>query len=75
MKALIQDPAVPRVEGTPPTLIEKDYESFYVDARAVGRGRIRGAPVREAKENGLPVAKEIAVKSAIPEPAAASVSW
>lgn len=35
MKALIQDPAVPHVEGTPPTLIEKEYESFYVDARAV----------------------------------------
>lgn len=64
VKALIQDPAVPRIEGTPPTLIEKEYESFYVDARAVGRGRIRGATLREAKENGLPVAKEIAKEGA-----------
>jgi len=62
--ALIQDPSVPRVEGQPPKLIEKEYESFYVDARAAGRGRIRGATVEEAKANGKPVAKEIAAKGA-----------
>jgi hypothetical protein len=62
--ALIQDPSVPRVEGQPPKLIEKAYESFYVDARAAGRGRIRGTTVKEAKQKGLPVAKEIAAEGA-----------
>ena len=62
VKALIQDPSVPRVEGQPPKLIEKEYESFYVDVRSAGRGRIRGATVKEAKQKGLPVAKEIAAE-------------
>lgn len=64
MKARIQDPAVPQVEVTPPTLIEKEYVSFYVDARSAGRGRIRGATLKEAKAKGLPVAKEIAKEGA-----------
>jgi integrase len=64
VKALIQDPSVARVEGTTPMLIEKEYESFYVDARAAGRGRIRAATVEEAKLKGLPVAKEIAAEGA-----------
>jgi hypothetical protein len=64
VKALIQDPNVARVEGTTPKLIEREYESFYVDARAAGRGRIRAATVKEAKVKGLPVAKEIAAEGA-----------
>jgi integrase len=60
VKALIRDPAVPRGEGEPPVLVEKVYDSFYVDARIVGRGRIRAATIQEAKQKGLPVAKEIA---------------
>jgi hypothetical protein len=64
VKALIQDPNVPRVEGQPAKLIEKEYESFYVDARAAGRGRIRATSVPDAKLKGLPVAKEIAAEGA-----------
>jgi hypothetical protein len=64
VRALIQDPNVPRVEGQPPTLIEKDYESFYVDARASGRGRIRAPSIEEAKAKGKPVAKEVAAEGA-----------
>jgi hypothetical protein len=45
---LVQGPAVPREEGEPPTLIEKTYEPFLVDARKAGRGRIRAATVEEA---------------------------
>ena len=55
VKALVQDPSVPRKEGDPPTLIEKVYESFYVDARIAKRGRIRGATIEEAEEKGLPI--------------------
>ncbi|MDB6068060.1 MAG: putative Site-specific recombinase XerC [Pedosphaera sp.] len=64
MKALIQDPTVPRVEGTPPAFIEKEHDSFYVDARVVGRGRIRDITIEEAKTKGLPIAKEIAKEGA-----------
>ena len=64
VKALIQDPNVPRVEGQPPSLIEKEYESFYVDARAVGRGRIRASSVDDAKIKGKPVAKKVAAEGA-----------
>jgi integrase len=41
-------------------MIEKTYDSFIVDARPAGRGRIRGATVEEAKQNALPVAQELA---------------
>jgi integrase len=36
------------------------YESFYVDARAAGRGRIRASSIADAKTKGIPIAKEIA---------------
>jgi hypothetical protein len=62
VKALVHYPSVPRVEGQPPKLIEKEYQSFYVDARAAGRGRIRAATIEEAKAKGKPVAKEIAAE-------------
>ena len=61
---LIRDPEAPQVEGQPPKMIEKVYDSFYVDARAAGRGRIRAATVKEAKLKGLPIAKEIAAEGA-----------
>jgi hypothetical protein len=57
---LIRDPDAPQVEGQPPKMIEKAYDSFYVDARAAGRGRIRGATVEEAKQKGEPIVKELA---------------
>jgi integrase len=56
---LIQDPDAVQVEGQPPKMIEKVYDSYIVDARAARRGRIRAATLKEAKEKGLPVAKEI----------------
>jgi hypothetical protein len=58
--AWVEDPDAPRREGEPPVLKQKVYDSFYVDARLAGRGRIRGATIAEAKRKGLPVAKEIA---------------
>jgi len=64
VKALIQDPKVPHIPGTPPTLIKKKYDSFIVDARVVGRGRIRAATIEETKEKGVPIAKEIAKEGA-----------
>ena len=51
VKALIRDPAVPRGEGEPPVLVEKVHDSFYVDARIVGRGRIRAATSRQSKRS------------------------
>jgi hypothetical protein len=33
-------------------MIEKVYDSFYVDARVMARGRIRAATIEEAKEKG-----------------------
>jgi integrase len=57
---LIRDPDAPQVEGQPSKTIEKVYDSFYVDARAAGRGRIRGATIDEARKKGEPVAKELA---------------
>lgn len=64
MKRLIHDPNAPKVEGQPPKLIEKEYESYYVDARSARRGRIRAASVAEAKIKGAPIAKEIAQEGA-----------
>jgi hypothetical protein len=48
VKALVQNPKVPHVKGTPLTLIERKYESFVVDARVVGCGRIRATTIEEA---------------------------
>jgi len=60
VKGRVLDPTAPQVEGQPPKYIEKIYESFYVDARNAGRGRIRASSIAEAKEKGAPLAKEIA---------------
>lgn len=57
---LIRDPDASQIEGHPPKMIKKVYDSFYVDARAAGRGRLRGATIDEAKKKGEPVAKELA---------------
>ncbi len=56
----IRDPDAPEVEGRPPKMIEKTYDSYYVDARIARRGRIRAATIPEAHEKGLPIAEELA---------------
>ena len=57
---LVQDPNAPRREGEPAPKIEKTYESFYVDARSAGRGRLRAPTVAEAHKIREPLAKELA---------------
>lgn len=57
---LIQDPNAPRREGEPVPMIEKTYDSYVVDARCAGRGRLRAPSVSEAKKIGEPLAKELA---------------
>ena len=57
---LILDPDAPQVEGQPPIMIKKTYDSYYVDVRVARRGRIRAATIEEAQEKGLPVAEELA---------------
>jgi len=63
--ALVRDSSGRQSKGKSPKLIEKEYVSFYVDARKVGRDRIRAATVEEAKEKGLPIAKEIALEGMV----------
>jgi hypothetical protein len=58
--AWIDDPESPHREGEAPARVQKVYDSFYVDARVVGRGRIRATSIAEAKRKGLPIAKELA---------------
>lgn len=60
VKSRIIDRSVPRVEGQPIKYIEKIYDSYYVDARIAGRGRLRAPSVAEAKKIGEPVAKQLA---------------
>jgi hypothetical protein len=57
---LVQDPDAPRREGEPAPMIEKTYESFYVDARSAGRGRLRAPSIAEAHKIGEPLAMELA---------------
>lgn len=57
---MVRDPKGPRREGEPVPMIRKTYESFYVDARSAGRGRIRAATLAEARKKGKPIVKELA---------------
>ena len=58
VEMLIQDPAVPRRDGEPPTLIKKTYDSYIVDARVVRRGRIRAATISHILKSLLKLASK-----------------
>ena len=60
VKSRIIDPSAPRVPGQPPKYIQKIYDSYYVDARLAGKGRIRAPSIAEAKKVGEPIAKQLA---------------
>lgn len=55
---LVQDPHAARVEGQPVPMVEKTYDSYYVDARCAGRGRLRAPSVSRATNDKIRLMKQ-----------------